>query len=115
MNQTEQVYTYKDLVKRLYDLESLAVPPQAGEKSGCFQALTGAPFIMPRQAYTRIGELMMTVEASFVRKETASSPWNWMVPASSGDSGPRFPRMDISGFILIMPIPRDRSALPGLF
>lgn len=38
MNQTEQVYTYQDLVKRLYDLEALAVPPQAGEKSGCFSS-----------------------------------------------------------------------------
>ena len=40
MNQTEQVYTYKDLVKRLYDLESLAVPPQAVRNRAVFQALT---------------------------------------------------------------------------
>ncbi|HBU83890.1 MAG TPA: DUF2961 domain-containing protein [Paenibacillus sp.] len=39
MNRTEQQFhTYQDLVKRLYDLESLAVPPQAGEKSGCFSS-----------------------------------------------------------------------------
>lgn len=38
MNQAGQVYTYQDLVKRLYDLEALAVPPQAGEKSGCFSS-----------------------------------------------------------------------------
>jgi hypothetical protein len=36
MEQEHSVYTYRDLVKRLYDLEALAVPPQAGEKSGCF-------------------------------------------------------------------------------
>ena len=34
----QRVYTYKDLVRRLYDLEALAVPPQAGEKSGCFSS-----------------------------------------------------------------------------
>ncbi|GGF99197.1 hypothetical protein GCM10010912_49960 [Paenibacillus albidus] len=41
MTESEQEpksYSYKDLVKRLYDLESLAVPPQAGEKSGCFSS-----------------------------------------------------------------------------
>lgn len=39
MNPTEpQFYSYQDLVRRLYDLEALAVPPQAGEKSGCFSS-----------------------------------------------------------------------------
>ncbi|WP_178024903.1 hypothetical protein [uncultured Paenibacillus sp.] len=39
MNPTEtQSYSYQDLVRRLYDLEALAVPPQAGEKSGCFSS-----------------------------------------------------------------------------
>lgn len=39
MNPTQQqFYSYQDLVKRLYDLESLAVPPQDGEKSGCFSS-----------------------------------------------------------------------------
>lgn len=37
-NQEQQSYLYKDLVRRLYDFESLAVPPQAGEKSGCFSS-----------------------------------------------------------------------------
>jgi len=31
-------YTYPDLVKRIYDLESLAVPPVEGEKSGNFSS-----------------------------------------------------------------------------
>lgn len=39
MNSTEQAsYTYQDLVRRLYDLEALAIPPQAGERSGCFSS-----------------------------------------------------------------------------
>lgn len=36
--QEQPSYLYKDLVRRLYDFESLAVPPQAGEKSGCFSS-----------------------------------------------------------------------------
>ncbi|WP_145325328.1 glycoside hydrolase family 172 protein [Paenibacillus xylanexedens] len=36
--QGQQSYLYKDLVRRLYDFESLTVPPQAGEKSGCFSS-----------------------------------------------------------------------------
>nr|WP_145156460.1 glycoside hydrolase family 172 protein [Paenibacillus terrae] len=39
MNQTKlPVYSYQDLVRRLYDLEALAIPPQDGEKSGCFSS-----------------------------------------------------------------------------
>ncbi|MNC71587.1 hypothetical protein D3C75_1225300 [compost metagenome] len=42
-------------------------------------ALTEDLFIMPRRAYTRIGELMMTEEVSSVRKVRVLLPWNWMV------------------------------------
>jgi hypothetical protein len=38
MEQEQSIYMYRDLVRRLYDLEALAVPPQAGENSGCFSS-----------------------------------------------------------------------------
>lgn len=82
MNESEReqrVYTYKDLVRRLYDLEVLAVPPQAGEKSGCFSSFDRRSVYNAETGLYEDWGLMMTEEVSSVRKVRVLSPWNWMV------------------------------------
>lgn len=84
MNESEReqrVYTYKDLVRRLYDLEVLAVPPQAGEKSGCFSSFDRRSVYNAQTGLYEDWGLMMTEEVSSVRKVRVLSPWNWMVLA----------------------------------
>ncbi|MDI4643523.1 glycoside hydrolase family 172 protein [Cohnella hashimotonis] len=85
-------YTYRDLVERLYNLERLAVPPAAGERSGSFSS------------YDR---------SSFYNEETGKYE-NW----GANDDGGGYIRQEVNGIVACEiegpgVIWRVWSALPG--
>lgn len=79
MEREQKRYTYRDLVSRLYDLEALAIPPQAGEKSGCFSSFDRRSVYNAETGLYEDWGANDDGEVSSVRKMRALSPWNWMV------------------------------------